>query len=109
MPEPRTLQPLQFFKDVGDARGRNTVQDFRPTVTKGDPLGDYATANDEPASVIVTGDESNEPARPPMDADDAPEPDESIEEDEDQGSVDDLLTRNDEEEIIAADGSPDSG
>lgn len=109
MPEPRTLQPLQFFKDVGDARSRKTVQDFRPTVTKGDPLGDYPTVEaDKPEQISLTA-EPNEPAHPVMDADDAPEPDESIEEPDDQSSVDDLLTSTNGEESIAADGPPSGG
>lgn len=110
MSEPRTVQPLQFFHDVGDAVARGVVTDFRPNVTKGDPLGEYPTVDDEPELIKVVPDEPNEPARPPMDADDAPDPDESIEEDdEDQGSVDDLLTSTDDEESIAADGPPSGG
>lgn len=144
MSEPRTLQPLQFFKDAGAARGNKMVQDFRPTVVKGDPLDDYPTVEDtaHPVSVTTT-DELNEPARPPMDADDAPEPDETIPEpedlppgvvegiaqaergelvdrgsfaqyateddDDDQGGFEDLLTRTEDQESIAADGTQDGG
>ena len=110
MPEPRTLQPLQFFKDVGDARARQTVQDFRPNVQKGDPLGDYPTPVEPEASeqIVVAG-ESNDPAVPAVDANDVPDPDESVEEPDDQGSVEDLLTRIDGEESIAADGPPEGG
>lgn len=107
MPEPRTLQPVQFFKDLGEARGQNRVQDFRPRVVKGDPLGDYTTTDEDPAVVIVT--EPNEPALPLVDATDVPEPDTTAEEDEDQSSVDDLLTRTDDQESIAAHGTPDGG
>lgn len=109
MPEPRTLQPLQFFKDVGDARSLKTVQDFRPNVQKGDPLGDYPTAEGDDAEQVTVTDEPNDPAKPVMDASDAPEPDESIEEPDDQSSVDDLLTSTDGEESIAADGPPAGG
>lgn len=142
MPEPRTLQPVQFFKDLGEARGQNRVQDFRPRVVKGDPLGDYPTTDEAESSVVVVTDDPNDPndpARPLVDEADVPEPDTTAEEDpdmppglaegiaqaergelldlgsfakyadEDQGSVDDLLTRTDDQESIAAHGTPDGG
>ncbi len=82
--EPRTLNPMQFFKDIGETKG--VTADYRPRVAPDDTPDPQPEPDAERHLSVVT--DHGEPARPADPAD----PDADIDGDDDPSEFDAILT-----------------